>query len=321
MRNAAVRAQLLDNTIFDGGSGKRATKFNKLGGTDHPLTDNRLFAEMEAISMMAIVCYSGGHSSALTAIEAVRKYGKENVILLNHDISSHVEHADIKRFKHDVADYLDLDITYANADNFEEMTPLEVARKKRGFQVGNGQCFCTSYLKTEPFMKWLKNNYPSAPFEPRNDITVLYGFDMNEQHRIQRRIGILSAQGYATDYPLALWDRTIERTEDIGINRPITYRVYKHANCVGCLKSKKQHWYCVYCLRPDIFTEAKAAELELGHSIINGGFLEEFESQFKEMRDEKGICPSQKMSSQTFWAEVRRRMPGERDILPCDCAF
>lgn len=29
-----------------------------------------------------IVCYSGGHSSALVAIEVVRKYGKENVVLL-----------------------------------------------------------------------------------------------------------------------------------------------------------------------------------------------------------------------------------------------
>jgi PP-loop superfamily ATP-utilizing enzyme len=44
--------------------------------------------------MKYIVCYSGGHSSALVAIEAVRKYGKENVILLNHDISPNVEDAD-----------------------------------------------------------------------------------------------------------------------------------------------------------------------------------------------------------------------------------
>lgn len=36
--------------------------------------------------MKYIVCYSGGHSSALVAIEAARKHGKENVILLNHDI-------------------------------------------------------------------------------------------------------------------------------------------------------------------------------------------------------------------------------------------
>ena len=49
--------------------------------------------------MKHIVCYSGGHSSALVAIEVVRKFGKENVVLLNHDINQSVENEDIKRFK------------------------------------------------------------------------------------------------------------------------------------------------------------------------------------------------------------------------------
>ena len=42
-----------------------------------------------------IVCFSGGHSSALAAIETARKYGTEGMILLNHDISPHVEHEDM----------------------------------------------------------------------------------------------------------------------------------------------------------------------------------------------------------------------------------
>lgn len=49
--------------------------------------------------MKHIVCYSGGHSSAIVAIEVVRKFGKENVILVNHDINISVESPDIKRFK------------------------------------------------------------------------------------------------------------------------------------------------------------------------------------------------------------------------------
>ena len=84
--------------------------------------------------MKYIVCYSGGHSSALVAVEAVRRYGKDNVILLNHDISSKVEHEDIKRFKQEVADYLGLSITYANADNFED-TAISLKNKARLFQV------------------------------------------------------------------------------------------------------------------------------------------------------------------------------------------
>ena len=55
--------------------------------------------------MKYVVCYSGGHSSAIAAIETARRYGAENVILLNHDINPKVEDADIKRFKKEVADY------------------------------------------------------------------------------------------------------------------------------------------------------------------------------------------------------------------------
>ncbi len=55
--------------------------------------------------MKHIVCFSGGHSSGIVAIEVVRKYGNDDVILLNHDISPTVEGEDIKRFKREVADY------------------------------------------------------------------------------------------------------------------------------------------------------------------------------------------------------------------------
>lgn len=149
----------------------------------------------------------------------------------------------------------------------------------------------------------------------------MYGFDESERLRIQRRGSILGAKGYYTDFPLAYWKRSIESIEDIGIRKPVTYRIYRHANCTGCLKAGKQHWYAVYCLRPDIFEEAKQAESEIGHSIIGLGYLEEFEPEFREMKDDKAICPSEKMPHQTFWAEVERRMPGEQNMFPCECAI
>ena len=101
--------------------------------------------------MKKIICFSGGHSSALAAIETVRKYGRDNVILLNHDISSHVEHEDIKRFKREIADYLGLPITYANMPGWETTPPLAVAVANKAFKAYNRPAFCTSRLKTEPF--------------------------------------------------------------------------------------------------------------------------------------------------------------------------
>ncbi len=258
--------------------------------------------------MKYVVCYSGGHSSALVAVEAVRKYGKDNVILLNHNISPKVEHQDIKRFKDAVADYLGIPITYANMNDWENMPPLEVAKKCCGFQFQVGQALCTYNLKTEPFYKWLDENYPSVSMDS----------GMNEPHRIQRRAQILGTKGYKTDFPLALWNRTIHDIEEIGINRPCTYEIFKHANCIGCLKAGKQHWYIVYCLYPDIFKQAQEAEKEIGHSIIKNVFLEELVQKYEAMKA-VGIIPNDRLQAQTFWATVRKEL-GKEPSVPCECA-
>lgn len=264
---------------------------------------------------LAIVCFSGGHSSALCAIEAVRRYGKSNVVLLNHNISSHVEHADIKRFKEDISDYCGVPITYANMRDFESTPPLEVCKKKAGFSAGNQQKFCTYELKTKPFYEYLEKIPKSK------GVHILYGFDAEEQNRINRKTDSINAMGYTPEFPLADWDRTIEKTEDIGIARPSTYATYKHANCTGCLKAGKQHWYCVYCLRPDIFEEAKAAEKQIGYSIIKGSFMEELEPTYKEMKQQKRITPTDRGNSAAFWAEVGKVLPEQESLFPCDCSF
>lgn len=112
--------------------------------------------------MKHIICYSGGHSSAKVAIAAVKRYGKEHVILLNHNINPSREHFDVKRFKIEVAAYLGIPITYANFGGIEDETQLpdqfdiSVRNPNGGYgfkQPGTGTAFCTYYLKTEPFYK------------------------------------------------------------------------------------------------------------------------------------------------------------------------
>ena len=272
--------------------------------------------------MKYVVCYSGGHSSALVAIETVRKHGKENVILLNHDISPEVEHEDIKQFKNEVADYLGLKITYANMEGWETKTPLKVCRELGGWKFNNSPVLCTYHLKTLPFQKWLKENYPIVKGETNRDITILYGFDMNEKARIQRRASILGMQGYKTDYPLALWDRTLENTEEIGIKRPITYELHRHANCIGCLKAGMQSWYLVYCLYPNLWKEAIETENEIGYSLLKDKYLEDLEPKFAQMKCQ-GFAPSEKVIPQRFWADVERELQliGQVSMIPCDCSF
>ena len=257
--------------------------------------------------MKYVVCFSGGHSSALAAVETVFRHGRKNTILLNHDISSKVEDEDVKRFRQEVADYLDLPIVYANRENFQTDTPLSLCRQMNMIRFGAGSSICTYYLKTEPFQKWLQENYPVRRGEISGEITLVYGFDGYEPHRIARRKKHLLRQGYLSEYPLAdkLTESNLEDIREIGIELPATYKMAKHANCKGCLKAGKQHWYMVYCLWPEIFWEAVETERMLGYSIISGQFLIELEPLFDCMKN-VGIMPRDNECSAMFWARVRK---------------
>lgn len=253
---------------------------------------------------MYVICYSGGHSSALCAIEAARKHGKENVILLNHDISSAVEDADIKRFKNEVSEYLNIPITYANHEKWDIATPIDVCVDAKAWKIQNGQILCTNRLKTAPFKVWQKIN------DPNKEYIYIYGFDNNrkEMERAQRRSQIMGLDGYKTEYPLISWNRTIASTNEIGIKPPMTYGKFKHANCIGCLKAGWQHWYIVYCERPDIWEKAKKAEDDIGYAIHKDSsgpvYLEDKEEIFRKMRL-AGVIPTEHIATGKFWSQAK----------------
>jgi hypothetical protein len=268
--------------------------------------------------MKHIICYSGGHSSAIVAIEVVRKYGKESVILCNHRLI--LEDKDVERFENEVADYLGLPITYIDFDGWQTKDQFDVIIDKGSFvNTKTKQALCTTVMKTEPFMSWLK----TLDF----DFIVYYGFDSKEQHRIIRRSTIMSANGYKTDYPLATWkERTIYNTDEIGIDKPNLYSKFKHANCIGCLKGGKQHWYIVYCEYPEIFQKAINTENEIGYSILKQGFLEDFVKDFELMKI-NGVVPTEHIQASRFWKEAKKKTNGTIEIdfsindKPCECVF
>lgn len=268
-----------------------------------------------------IVCYSGGHSSAIAAVEAVRRYGAENVILLNHDISAQVEDADIKRFKKELAEFLGVGITYANMQGWERLDQFDVALNNKYLSGPGvpGGAICTTRMKTEPFMKWLAVNYPADKDNPCQKAVILYGYDPKEKNRMRRRSAIMRDLGYVVDFPL-MWDqRTIHNIEDIGIRRPSTYAIFKHANCKGCLKAGAMHWYVIYCTEPEIFEKAKATERILGRTIIKGKSLTELEvEKFRPMRA-AGITPAELGSPQLFWSKARKLLASYEPELPCEC--
>jgi len=269
--------------------------------------------------MKHIVLFSGGHSSALVALRVVEKYGKDNVVLLNHDIIDTVEDSDIKRFKKEISEYLGIKITYANMENWNKLDQFDVCIKAKAFKTINAPAICTSRMKTQPFMKWLEENYPSK------DCICYYGFDFNEVNRIVRRTYIMALSGYKTEYPLAQWTETITDTNTIGIKPPLKYGSFKHANCTGCLKGGSQHWYVVYCKRPDIFKKAKDTEAIIGNAILGKDkYLKDIECDFFKMK-QLGIKATEHIPFQTFWADAKKKLKEptlfnfENFEKSCDC--
>lgn len=269
--------------------------------------------------MKHVVCYSGGHTSAIVAIEVVRRFGPADVVLLNHDIHFSVENRDIKRFKAEVAGYLGLPVTYANYHD-SNADQFDVCVTAGAFKVDDGKELCTNRLKTVPFQNWLAENAPPG------SAVCYYGFDPEETLRIQRRSSIMAALGYRTDFPAALWEeRTIRATEEIGILRPSSYSVFKHGNCVGCLKAGWQHWYIVYCTRPDIWLKGKWAEDEIGYAIHHDDsgpvFLEDMEERFEKMK-QAGVPATENVRHQTWWAQARKIVKiheASQIGMPCEC--
>jgi hypothetical protein len=170
-------------------------------------------------------------------------------------------------------------------------------------------------MKTEPFYAWLKQHKV-------DDTSVLYyGFDPGEYGRIQRRHMILLSMGYTTDFPLARWTRTIKSTVEIGIQPPMTYGVFRHANCTGCLKAGMQHWYIVYCTRPDIWARGLWAEAQIGYTIIKGHSLLSLAPKFEIMKL-ADVPATERLAPATFWKEARRlvKLHEVEHALPCECA-
>jgi len=221
-----------------------------------------------------IVCFSGGEASAKVAIHCVEKYGKENVMLLNHDINPRYEHEDIKRFKREIANYVGLPIIYANINRTNDPNKIpsqfEVCIKANAItDFRTSQALCTNRLKTAPFLEYLAFNFPTYDtlFEAQKDCILYYGFDDSEPDRIQRRSGIMGGIGYKTAFPIAFEDLRVKDTNDIGIKPPSTYDTFIHANCIGCLKAGLLHWYVVYVLRPDVYQEAIEMEEQIDFTI------------------------------------------------------
>ena len=151
---------------------------------------------------------------------------------------------------------------------------------------------CTLQLKKQVRYEFEADNNMGL-FSNRQIKNQVWGFEFDKQ-QINRAIRFM--QQYPNTRPLfPLIEKGIDKNMAAGIlmsqgiELPEMYKLgYTNNNCIGCVKGGKGYWNKIREDFPETFTKMSTLEREIGHSCINGKFLDELqrnEGRTKQYRD------------------------------------
>lgn len=109
----------------------------------------------------------------------------------------------------------------------------------------------------------------------------MWGFDCNEKNRADRLLETMPQINH--EFPLI--EKELSKTDVHGMfdrifdfKRPYMYDLgYSNNNCIGCVKGGMGYWNKIRIDFPEIFESRAKLEREIGHSCLNGIFLDELE--------------------------------------------
>lgn len=195
-------------------------------------------------------------------------------------IYTHVanQHPDSLRFLHDCEKLLGRKITILQSDEYQDVD--DVIEKTRCINTPFGAP-CTEKLKKRVRMKWEREH-------PDHHIYV-WGMDATEKNRAARLERTLT--DYEHEFPLIEHNLAKEEAHGIadklGLKRPIMYDMgYRNNNCVGCIRGGMGYWNKIRVDFPEVFARRAKQEREIGHSCINGVFLDELDPTRGNINDE-----------------------------------
>lgn len=150
------------------------------------------------------------------------------------------------------------------------------------YVCGPGGAKCTEVLKKRVRKEW-ENDHRG------HQITYVWGFDVNEKNRAERLVETMPY--FEHEFPLI--DRELTKQDahallaKLGIRRPAMYDLgYSNNNCKGCVKGGKGYWNRIRVDFPEVFEARAKVEREIGHSCINGVFLDELDPKAGRMSEE-----------------------------------
>jgi 3'-phosphoadenosine 5'-phosphosulfate sulfotransferase (PAPS reductase)/FAD synthetase len=213
------------------------------------------------------VCwFSCGAASAVATWMALQKYrGKRPVHICYTDTGS--EHPDNARFLAECETWYGQKIEILRHHKYKSVSEVIMGER---YLNGPGGAKCTDLLKREVRLAYQRGD---------SDIQV-FGFD-------SRPNDVARAERFRREY----FDLTVEtpliesgmRHADClavlrakGIEVPMMYRLgYKNNNCIGCVKGGAGYWNKIRIDFPEVFAERASQERIIGHSCLNGTFLDE----------------------------------------------
>jgi hypothetical protein len=215
------------------------------------------------MSGRVVAWFSHGACSTIACKLALHEYGPGVDIV---SINPGREHPDNERYRQDVANWLGRPIAVLRSAKYADH--FDVAARER-YINGPAGARCTGELK-----KAVRFAYQRP-----SDLNVWgYASDKRDAKRARRFED--GNPGVASWFPLIERQLTksacLALVERAGIALPAMYRMgYANNNCIGCWKGGKGYWNKVREDFPAEFAMAASVEREVGHSAINGTFLDE----------------------------------------------
>ena len=189
------------------------------------------------------------------------------------------QHPDSIRFIRDIENLIGKKVTILKSERF--MCVEDVIRKYKYINSPNGAP-CTGMLKKAVRKKW-ENDHKQY------DLTYVWGMDASEKKR---------AEGIIKNFPefkhqFPLIEQSLSKqdchaiADRMGLKRPAMYDLgYQNNNCIGCVKGGMGYWNKIRKDFPEVFESRAKLEREIGHSCINGVFLDELEPGRGRIEDE-----------------------------------
>lgn len=215
---------------------------------------------------MTVSWFSAGVSSAVATKLAIADIDK---ILYTHIED---QHPDTLRFVKDCEEWFDAPIEILQSP-FKSVSGA-CTRYGKGYINGPRGAECTRTLKRQVRAEW---EY-KLPLDTK--LTYIWGMDINETNRLERLKTSMPDQKHRC--PLIEQHITKEEAHQIlkasGIKRPALYdRGYQNNNCIGCVKGGMGYWNKIRRDFPAVFKQRASMERQVGHSCINGVYLDELD--------------------------------------------